>query len=429
MVSFNLVSAGVAGLVAFSLQGCGDGGVTDGDGGGTVQPSAAPVTVVTTTTVKTTTPDACNGAVVVPPGSNTDEGRLVDALNQLYTGYDANDANSPSGVTLRMGDDFSFFCGTPCHETWPDCRISASLYNSKIMMMHDTFKPAVTMNRDAGVIFNQTAVEASLGKCVFMYDGATFGRVNRGCGCAARQHTCGPEGAYWNQECEYGDLANHGQRVDSTCHNNTETSPDVDSCWCKTENRNPSTPTPEDTLTTDLQCFFRGPGLYPPHPLESEFHEMVGARIAHQESNGGTEVLPGTTPPETRYKQEYWNEVIVDAEVLGNMLRDPDVETTSAVSAFIYVEGLGGKPKAIAMQLQALRDYGYPVVPIVSFDPNVDVRCSGPFREATDVPTPELCVAAYAQCGDNICCQDGLECVVDNPNYSSCKPSQTQLVA
>jgi len=263
-----------------------------------------------------------------------------------------------------------------------------------------------------------------------MYDGATFNRVNRGCGCAARQPGCGREGAYWNQECEYGDPAHHQQIDESTCHDNTEASPDVDPCWCKAENRNPSTPTPEDTLTTDQQCFFRGGGLYPPHPLESEFHEMVGARIANQESNGGTEVLPGTTPPETRHKQEYWNEVIVDAEVLGNMLRDPDVETTDAVSAFIYVEGWGGgKPKAIAMQQQALRDYGYPVIPIVSFDPNVDVRCSGPFREATGLPTPELCAAAWEDCNDHICCQDGLACVRDNPNYASCRPSQNQLVA
>jgi hypothetical protein len=426
MTGFNLFSVGAAGVIAFSLHGCGGGG----GGGGDTTPAPDPDTVSSTTAAvtTTTTTDVCANAVVVPTG----EDELVDWLNSLYTGFKEDDPTSPNGVTIRVADDFSMYCGTPCFQGNPDCRISASLYNSKMLVMHDTFKPAVTMGRDAGIVFNQTTIEASSGKCAFMYDGATFGRVNRGCGCPARQaQSCGQEGPYWNQDCQYEDMENHRNIDPSTCHDNTDTSPDVEQCWCNTDHLRVGTPKPEDAKTTDLQCFFKGGGLYPPQPQQPEWREFVKARLANQEANGGTEIVAGTG--ETRYKSEYWNEVVVDAEVLIDILRNENVSNTNAVSAFMYVEegagnGSPGKQKALNMQLQAYRDYGT-IIPIVAFDKSVDLRCSGPFRKATDLgPPPERCAGAWDQCGTdaNICCQDGLECVVNNPYYSNCQPIQSQ---
>jgi len=308
-----------------------------------------------------------------------------------------------------------------------------------MMMMHDTFAPAVTMSRYAGIVFNQTTIEAAAGKCVYLYDGATFNRVNRGCGCAARHNGCGQEGAYWNQDCDYGDPVNHQNIRPETCHNNTETSPDVDECWCKSDNLR--VPRPEDAKTIDQQCFFRAGGLYPSHPLQPEFHEFVGARIANQETNGGIEEVHGLD--DVRYKQEYWNEVVVDGEVLGNLLRNPNVTNTHAVSAFLYVEGIGdGKQKAVQMQKQAFHDYGYPIIPIVAFDTSVDVRCSGPFKEASGLPTTSAgpapwaggCASEFEQCGGvgnqgSDCCEEGLVCLADPPDnlfWSACHKNETQ---
>lgn len=437
MVSSNLLCVGFAGVIAFSLHGCGGGASGDDP---TPRPTASPAATTLTTTLTTTT-DFCANANTVPPGSDSENGKLVDWLNSLYTGYKADDPASPSGVTIRVADDFSFFCNSACHNGYPDCRISASLYNHKMMMMHDTFSPAVTMSRFAGIVFNQTTVEVATGKCAYLYDGATFNRVNRGCGCAARQVGCGQQGAYWNQDCQYGDPVNHQNIRPETCHNNTETSEDVERCWCKTENLHPSTPRPEDATTTDQQCFFRAGGLYPPHPLQSEFHDFVKARLANQETNGGIEEIKNVDG--VRYKQEYWNEVVVDAEVLGNMLRNPNVTNTNAVSAFMYVEGNGdGKLKAVEMQKKAFHDYGYPIIPIVAFDATVDVRCSGPFKEASGLPTTSAgpapweggCSSEFQQCGgignqEADCCEDGLVCMADPPDnlfWSSCQKNETK---
>jgi hypothetical protein len=350
----------------------------------------------------------------------------------MYQGFDADDPTSPNGVTIRMADDFMMYCGTPCYDGNPDCRISASLYNNKMLITHDTFTTQITMNRDAGIVFNQTTVEARSGKCAYMYDGATFGRVNRGCGCAAREHGCGQEGPYWNQDCEYHPPGTH-QEIDlSTCHNNTETSEDVEQCWCNAPDRRSDYPKPEDTITEALQCYFKAGGLYPPHPQKPEFHEFVKARLAHQATNDGIEILRDNVT--TRYKSEYWNEVIVDAEVIIDMLTDANVANSDAVSAFMYVTGHpAGRDKAIAMQVQAYRNYDS-IIPIVELDPTIDLRCSGPFRKADNIPVPEKCGAQYEQCGDGPnmphCCQDGLECIAQNPNYSACSPpAQDHLFA
>merc|ERR1712176_1367667 len=159
----------------------------------------------------------------------------------------------------------------------------------------------------------------------------------------------------WNQDCEYKDPA-ETDIIRETCRNNTETSENVEQCWCNAPDLRTGYPKPEDATTESMQCFFQAAGLYPPHGTQqNELRDFVKARIAHQETNDGIEII---STGETRYKSEYWNEVIVDAEVITDMLTDASVTNTDAVSAFMYVTGHpAGKTKAIAMQLQAYRDY------------------------------------------------------------------------
>jgi len=83
------------------------GGGASGDDP-TPRPTASPAATTLTTTLTTTT-DFCANANTVPPGSDSENGKLVDWLNSLYTGYKADDPASPSGVTIRVADDFSFF--------------------------------------------------------------------------------------------------------------------------------------------------------------------------------------------------------------------------------------------------------------------------------------------------------------------------------
>lgn len=439
-----------------SLYGCGGGSGEDGGSGDDsptvephVKPTDAPVdpsgedrsstttTRKTTTTGPTTTTDLCDHAHKVLNGDTTAEGKLVDELNWRYMGYDEADPESPNGVTIRMvgpdtSDDARFYCGTPCHGGYPDCRVSSSLYNNKMMTKHDTHDVAVTMNRYAGILYNQTSIEKIMGKCVYMYDGATFGRVNHGCGCAAKVGGCGPpDSAYGNQDCQYKDRSHRSGIIEDTCHNNTEISPDVDSCWCKTKHRDHDTPRPEHTRTESMQCFFRLGGIYPPHgPLPDELHEFVKARVWNQE-NPPTETLGNG---EIRYKQEYWNEIVIEGEELRNKLNENPLH---AIAAFLYVgHSYAGKQKAQHMQRQIMEEYGPPAIPIIELDHHVDTRCSGPFRKARHMPTTTTtqttttwdghsCADQYAQCGGNgwqgpTCCKVG-QCVYGNDYYSDCQ--------
>jgi len=261
-----------------------------------------------------------------------------------------------------------------------DCRVSASVYNHKVMLKHDSNNIAVTMSRDAGIIFNQTAVETEFGKCSYMYDGATFHRVNRGCGCGSETPYCGNHGSPFDSEdCIWDTPRAWNAPVGCTgedsgtgcgsCHPNTATSPDVAECACNAPN--PRFPLPQ--RTTDQQCFWQGvaingtEGTYP-----SQLREMLLQRIENQV---GTEEVG---EPTVRHKQEYWNEIILDAEVLTNSLHS---NPRAAVAAFVYIRGHGaGRDKANRMSQKAVEDYGGPAIPVIELDPAVDGVCNGPFR-------------------------------------------------
>jgi len=434
-------------VAPFSLHGCG-GGSDDNSG---AEPHVKPNEPTTTGAASTTpdvTPDVppgsatttgafCDDAHTVPKSDESPEGKLVSKLNWRYMSWDEADPESPKGVTIRMvgpdtSDDARFFCGSECHGGYPDCRVSSSLYNNKMLTKHKTHEVAVTMKRYAGILYNQTSIENIMGKCVYMYDGATFGRVNHGCGCAAKRGGCGPpDSAYGNQDCEYEDRSHRSGIKEDTCHNNTESSPDVDNCWCKANHRDHDTPRPEDTKTESQQCFFRLGGIYPANgPFPDELHDFVKARLWNQ-ANPPTETLSND---EIRYKQEYWNEIVIEGEELRNKLNENPLH---AITAFIYVSGsFAGKQKAQLMQQQILAEYGGLEIPIVELDPHVDTRCSGPFRMKRDMPTTTTtqttttwdgysCADQFDQCGGKIwegptCCKVG-ECAAENDYYAACK--------
>jgi len=295
----------------------------------------------------------------------------VDELNELFLSFNESDPTSGNGVTIRMTDDFSIWCGTGCNNGFADCRVSASVYNHQVMIRHETNNIAVTMGRDAGIIFNQAAVETVFGKCSFMYDAATFSRVNRGCGCAADPNYCGNHGsAYDNEDCDWGgNPRSWNQPVEGSCKPNTATSPDVAECRCDAPN--PRFPMPQ--RTTDLQCFWPGVAL---NGTEGTVPNQLRDMLLHRlENQVGTEDVG---EPQLRYKQEYWNEIVLDAEILVQALhRDP----RSAVSAFMYVRGHGvGRDKANRMSQKAFEDYGGSRIPVIELDPGVDGACNGPFR-------------------------------------------------
>jgi len=133
-------------------------------------------------------------------------------------------------------------------------------------------------------------------------------------------------------------------------------------------------------------------------------------------------------------KGEFWNEVIVEAEELRNRLIENPLH---AYAAFMYIKGNpDGKKKAQQMQQQIQREWGEPAVPIVEMDPEVDTRCTAPFRLKSDMPSTTMfttttswdgqdCAENYSQCGGKdwkgpTCCQHDWECSRADDFYSGC---------
>jgi len=428
-----------------SLHGCGGGG--GGDSPVNPDPHDAKPTPSPSPGVPTPVPppvppvDPCISAPSTPKGTGPDA-FLVDELNQIYMGFDESDPNSPVGVTMRTiapDMDASFWCGTPCYSGYADCRVSASMYNNKVLIKQDSFEVAVTMSRLAGIIYNQTSVEQTIGKCFYMYDATTWGRTNHGCGCATPGGCDTPDGAYQNQECQYEHPEARSGVKKGTCHDNTEKSPDVDQCWCNSDDRRKATtPLPEHAKTTSQQCFFRGPALYPPAgTFTNEYHEAMRARIKNQ-ANPPIENKENST--EIIIKQEFWNEIIIEAQELERMLK---IHPSYAYSAFFYIRGFeDGKKKAMEIQEQVFQQWGGPRVPIVEFDPKVDTRCTAPFRTkgrmpVTVPPTTTTtwdglsCAGEWGTCGGGpsysgpTCCSEGLYCAKKNAFFAQCEQETT----
>lgn len=159
-------------------------------------------------------------------------------------------------------------------------------------------------------------------------------------------------------------------------------------------------------------------------------------RIKNQ-ANPPTEKKENST--EIIVKQEFWNEIIIEAEELERMLK---IDPSYAYSAFFYIKGFeDGKKKAMEMQEQVFQQWGGSRVPIVEFNPRVDTRCTAPFRSkgrmpVTVPPTTTTtwdgvsCAGGWGTCGGTgwagpTCCQDGFYCAKKNAFFAQCETATT----
>merc|ERR1739845_190856 len=101
--------------------------------------------------------------------------------------FDESDDRTAMGVTISMaGQTSSFndnlFCselmGTQCYQGQADCRMSASLFNHKVLVNGTMLSP--TMSRPIGYVFNQHLTETFWGKCAYIWDGADSSKLNGG---------------------------------------------------------------------------------------------------------------------------------------------------------------------------------------------------------------------------------------------------------
>lgn len=278
-------------------------------------------------------------------------------MNDMYTGYSPDDTSSPLGVTIQMHQDFVFYCDMGCFNGNADCRVSTTIYNHRVLVVQETNTIAIpTVNSaGSGMFFNQTAIQTKLAKCSYQFDGATFNRLNGGCGCGAGAMTCNdPSSAYSNIDQESGGPA-------------TGTSPHVTRCSCEDPRHF------DATHTNQEQCYWKGPSFYMPDGTsEDGTRKMLAQRVSNSE--GVDDLGHG----KIRVKNEYWNEIVLDGHKLLEELQRDAVGT---IPAMVYVKGSAhGKEQAVAMAVAMQSQYNLPApVPVIAIDLEKDVRTGGPF--------------------------------------------------
>jgi len=305
-------------------------------------------------------------------------------MNNLYMGFDPDDETSPTGVTINMqgSDDFTFFCaanGTSCHNGYADCRISTSIYN-KHMLVNEEGKYQVTMRRGQGIVFNQSAVLSQYLKCSYVYDGASFTKLYGGCGCAALAgEDCGNVmSAYGNHDCPYtadfvaNTCINACEQNTSMCVEADTTTENVEPCYCNSPHLAEQYPSYDEDSTTQSQCYFKGAAF---GGGTDETRAMLKRRVRSQATNGGTEDVAGEGE---RWKQGYWNELVLDANVVFEVLNRRPAE---AIVAFVYKKD-DPVAKANAATMAASMQFDYHMqqpVPLIAFDASVNVTETAPY--------------------------------------------------
>lgn len=338
------------------LHGCGGGGGTTTSAPAPTTPAPAP-----------TPPPA---PVVTPTPWSPD--KAVEILNWLYMDFDENDDATHVGVTISMAADRTtfnnnIFCepvmGTQCHNGQSDCRMSASLFNHKMMV--DGNRLAPTMSRPIGYLFNQNLTEQHYGKCAYIWDGADSNSLNNGCGLGAMGNSCGDHrSGFWNQ-------CNQQAQDGSQPHNCTRQDPEVSGRLCKceapicTESYGVIDP---PTDMSGATCFYELPGLvYGDPTTTNHLRDAVKQRV-HNQGND-TEKTP------------LWNEVVID-----NRLLIPKVQTdpTDAIWAFVCV--ISSEFPTACAEATAMRDEfqtAYNVtkgqVPVIGMTTEDFTTSGGPF--------------------------------------------------
>jgi len=282
-------------------------------------------------------------------------------------GFDENDDTSPLGVTISMLFNFkdfnkNLFCaplmGTGCYVGFADCRMSASLHNWKIINSNYVFSSV--FGRATGYVFNQTMVEKTLGKCSYMFDGATENRYNNGCGLGAGSNCSRPGSAY----------ADICPSTGKTC---VASDPEVKGSLCE-----PFGPIPVPIAgDKGYQCFFSGPALnYPKHDQANHLLEMVKARLTNEVSTQD-------------YKAH--NEVILDERLLIPAISD---DPALVIPAFVFSKSQPwGQSAAEAMRDKFCAEYQVAQIPVIGVNDVTDFRPNGPFfvpehQELSHVSSP-----------------------------------------
>lgn len=285
--------------------------------------------------------------------------------------YEHPEKPSPLGITIsfaNVAEDFNanLFCSpymdTKCFTGFSDCRMSAALFNWKIASSNYVW--ATTFGRAVGFVFNQTLVETSMGKCMYVYDGATERKLNNGCGSGGGDDCSKPGSAYANicpstgKVCTADDIEVKGQ-------------------ICQ-----PDGPVPVPTaMGKGLQCFFSMPALnYPKMDRPNHLQKALAARMVNELKTDN-------------YADH--TELVIDERVLiPKIWEDPAV----TIPAFVYAKsrGAAGRKSAEAMRDKFSMDYKVGKIPVVGVNDQTSFMPpggpNGPFFVPEDVDESEIVV-------------------------------------
>lgn len=348
------------------LHGCGGGGTTTSkpNPGPSPSPSPSPSPGPAPAPAPSPTPPPPAPVPVGPtPWAPAD---AVAILNSMYMAFDENDDTTHMGVTISMAGQTStfndnLFCselmGTECYDGQADCRMSASLFNHKVLVNGTQLSP--TMSRPIGYVFNQNLTETYWGKCTYIWDGSDSKDLNNGCGTGAQGNSCGDHrSAFWNQ-CDTNP---------TEAHNCTRDDIEVTGRLCKCEppmcEENYGVVEPP-ALPADATCFYEMPALvYGASTTTNHLRDAVKQRVTNQ---GVDSMLTAE-----------WNEVVIDDRLLIPKIR---TDPTDAIWAFVCVitpDIPQACDEAVAMRDEFLTAYNVTgTIPVVQLDATADFATSG----------------------------------------------------
>lgn len=215
--------------------------------------------------------------------------------------------------------------------------MSAAIMNHKVMINGEGgAHPA--MARNVGLIFHQAKVETELATCAYMYDGGTYFRVNRGCGCSRHGHGADPctdpEGAFLNTA--------------------TAGNPTADNCACDAPGRHGRIPG-----RYGMQCHWKGPA-----------YDATGATSNNQLFDMLSHRVGIHNDQESR---QSWDEVVLDARRMQESLT---ADPYSVLQAIFWTNGRGGRGWAHGIAAKFEREFGARI-PVIQLNPG-DTRA--PFK-------------------------------------------------
>lgn len=287
-------------------------------------------------------------------------------MNAQYYDFDPNDPKSSYGLYIRQADkapidgeasnqDVGIFCGLPCHEGQAECRASGSLFNSKQMIKVGQGN-ATTVAWDFGKGVGWWVNRTDAIKCSYAWDGATPTKYNRGCGCEAGTTDCqNPNNAWKNTDPKTG-KAYAGD------------SANVNTCACETKDPKHEKPTKWEE---SVKCFWKGPAYDLQAETADDTWQMMKWRVQKQDYTPWTPL-----PLNIQSPVAYWNEAIVDSELLLKMLKE---DAAGTIPAIVYTRGskvLRESAQHIAKVMQEAYHLPKPV-PVIALDTEVDLKSGG----------------------------------------------------